>query len=71
MSEKPEEIDTPAGPCVRCHETPATGTCCSSHGKQLCHRCYRRTHYVEVCVAGCADCAVEGLDVVMSGRGGS
>jgi hypothetical protein len=28
----------------------------------LCHACYRRTHFVEVCVAGCPNCAREGLD---------
>lgn len=50
--------------CVRCHTTAAApGVCCSSHGKQLCHLCYRRTHFVEVCVAGCRDCAVEELPV--------
>jgi len=51
--------------CVRC-STPAQGVCCSSHGKQLCHRCYRRTHLVEVCVEGCKACQAEGLPVVMS-----
>jgi hypothetical protein len=50
-----------AEPCIRCNDVAATGPCCSSHGKALCHRCYRRTHFVEVCVAGCSDCAREGL----------
>ncbi|XTZ18155.1 hypothetical protein ACQSSU_12675 [Micromonospora echinospora] len=50
--------------CSRCETTPAApGICCSSHGKRLCHLCYRRTHFVEVCVAGCSDCAAEGLPV--------
>jgi hypothetical protein len=40
--------------CVRCskaldHSTPL---CCSSHNKALCHRCYRATHFVEVCRCG-------------------
>lgn len=49
--------------CDRCHATPAAGTCCSSHNKILCHLCYRHTHFAEVCVAGCKDCATEGLPV--------
>jgi hypothetical protein len=49
--------------CVRCKTGDATGLCCEAHGKQLCHRCYRRTHFVEACVEGCTDCAREGLDV--------
>lgn len=49
-------------PCSRCETTTARpGVCCSSHGKRLCHLCYRRTHFVEVCVAGCKDCAAENL----------
>jgi hypothetical protein len=47
--------------CERCASRAAVGRCCSSHGKNLCHGCYRRTHFVEVCVAGCALCAAEGL----------
>ncbi|MEV5819239.1 hypothetical protein AB0L22_08700 [Micromonospora haikouensis] len=51
-------------PCVRCAATAAAdGVCCSSHGKHLCHLCYRRTHFVEVCVAGCTQCTAEGLPV--------
>jgi hypothetical protein len=49
--------------CIRCTTTPSAGTCCSSHGKELCHGCYRRTHFVEVCVEGCVYCAREGLSV--------
>lgn len=53
--------------CVRCATTaPAPGTCCSSHNKRLCHLCYRRTHFVEVCVAGCRDCAAERLPMRLS-----
>lgn len=47
--------------CLRCKVTPSAGTCCSSHDKLLCHGCYRRTHFVEVCVEGCAACDREGL----------
>lgn len=54
-----------AAPCVRCTTTPAAGTCCTSHGKKLCHLCYRRTHFVDVCVAGCTECAAEGLPVLL------
>jgi hypothetical protein len=53
--------------CVRCEAAPSTGLCCSSHRKELCHRCYRRTHFVEVCVAGCSACAREGLSVKLEG----
>lgn len=49
-------------PCIRCRTAESTGTCCSTHGKLLCHRCYRRTHFVERCAAGCERCAREGLD---------
>ncbi|GAA3765767.1 hypothetical protein [Micromonospora maritima] len=50
--------------CIRCKTTEAApGTCCSSHDKKLCHLCYRRTHFVEVCVEGCRDCAAESLPV--------
>jgi len=48
--------------CERCPK-PKVGPCCSSHHKELCHECYRRTHFVEVCVASCSDCAAEGLPV--------
>lgn len=54
-------------PCERCHDVVSTGKCCSSHKKELCHRCYRQTHFVEVCVAGCEACAVESLPVLMDG----
>lgn len=56
---------TPTAGCVRC-PTPAQGVCCSSHGKALCHRCYRLTHFVEVCAEGCKACQAEGLPAVMS-----
>ena len=48
-----------AATCIRCESTPADGPCCSAHDKQLCHACYRRTHFVEVC--GCSSCEREGL----------
>lgn len=40
--------------CERCGEVTDEGSCCSAHNNLLCHRCYRWTHYVEVC--GCAAC---------------
>lgn len=52
--------------CVRCADQPGDRTCCSSHDKLLCHACYRRTHFVEVCVEGCESCAREGLPVVLA-----
>jgi hypothetical protein len=52
--------------CVRCTTANAAEVCCSAHDKHLCHLCYRRTHFVEVCVAGCRDCAAEGLPVNLS-----
>lgn len=53
-------------PCSRCGDTlAAVGVCCSSHNKNLCHCCYRRTHFVEVCVEGCPKCAAESLPVVL------
>lgn len=54
--------------CERCDEKPGE-TCCSSHGKHLCHGCYRRTHFVEVCVEGCSACGREGLPVLLARRG--
>jgi hypothetical protein len=53
--------------CVRCKASPTLAFCCSSHNALLCHGCYRRTHFVEVCVEGCTDCAREGLGVVLGG----
>jgi hypothetical protein len=47
----------------------AVGVCCSSHNESLCHRCYRGTHFVEVCVKGCTSCEAEGLPVVMRRAG--
>lgn len=50
--------------CIRCKTVPAAAKpCCSSHSAPLCHGCYRRVHFVEVCVEGCTDCAREGLEV--------
>lgn len=55
--------------CLRCEGKPADSICCSSHARELCHGCYRRTHFVEICgvpVEGggrrCSKCAAEGLD---------
>lgn len=62
----PNPADGPAT-CARCSTKPAqSGVCCSSHGRRLCHLCYRRTHWVEVCVTGCPDCATENLPVRLS-----
>jgi hypothetical protein len=52
--------------CVRCKAFNAVGPCCSSHRANLCHACYRRTHFVEICVEGCAECAAEGLDPLLA-----
>jgi hypothetical protein len=60
------EARTEKTSCARCATTTAAGTCCTSHNKALCHLCYRRTHWVEVCVAGCPQCAAEGLPVLLS-----
>lgn len=49
--------------CVRCANALSTGMCCSAHNKRLRHRCYRLTHWVEVCVVDCSVCAAEGLPV--------
>lgn len=52
--------------CERLHCTKDMHEiCCSSHNKALCHECYRRTHFVEVCVEGCDGCNVEGLAVIL------
>jgi hypothetical protein len=53
--------------CERCDNRPAVSRCCSSHDKNLCHRCYRITHFVEVCSKTCALCAAEGLPKVLTG----
>lgn len=53
--------------CYRCGTDPAVGQCCSTHGKHLCHSCYRRTHFVEVCIEGCELCRAEGLSRVLKG----
>jgi hypothetical protein len=52
--------------CVRCDQVVADGLCCSSHEHELCHGCYRRTHFVEVCVEGCTDCVRESLPLVLT-----
>lgn len=49
--------------CEFCKTEAGAETCCTSHSKNLCHLCYRRTHFVEVCVPGCGLCAAEGLPV--------
>lgn len=48
--------------CIACLLRPSAGLCCSAHKKALCHRCYRRTHFVEICAPDCSDCAAAGLD---------
>lgn len=48
--------------CERCQKSEPEVTlsvCCSSHGKTLCHRDYRLTHFVEIC--GCRRCEAESL----------
>lgn len=47
--------------CIQC-ESDSVGLCCSSHKAALCHRCYRLTHFVEICGSACDSCAREGLD---------
>lgn len=49
-------------------KTPATGICCTSHDKAMCHEDYRRSHFVEKCIEGCEFCAAEGLPVVLGPR---
>jgi len=55
-----------SGVCVRCIVKPDDGECCSSHAAPLCHRCYRLTHFVEVC--GCQTCIRDGLPKIMGER---
>lgn len=58
------ELDVPTFsvlPCERCGLAPGESDCCSSHQKWLCHKCYRVTHFVEVCGASCTKCQAEGL----------
>jgi hypothetical protein len=68
---QPEYDGCPNCPaCQRCSLVPLTGSCCSAHGSRLCHGCYRRTHFVEICTPGCSACASEGLpDGKALGRG--
>lgn len=56
----PDDRDGPPL-CSRCLMAESTGLCCSTHGRWYCHRCYRRTHWVELCVEGCELCAREDL----------
>jgi hypothetical protein len=53
--------------CERCNKESVSAAegCCSSHRKFLCHDCYRRTHFVEVCSAACTACAAEGLPTIV------
>ena len=55
--------------CVRCKERFAPAVCCESHGGLLCHRCYRLTHFVEVCGEACPLCRAEGLPVILRAGG--
>lgn len=57
----------PANRCERCAEI-SVGQCCFSHRKNLCHGCYRITHFVAVCVATCPECAAEGLPLIYPPR---
>ena len=51
--------------CMACGAVRRTvRECCSAHGNSLCHGCYRRTHFVELCIPDCRDCLDEGLPVV-------
>ena len=53
-----------ANRCQLCRVAVHVGQCCSFHGKNMCHRCYRVTHFVEVCVKGCTECAHENLPLI-------
>lgn len=48
--------------CGHCLIRDAAGICCSAHNKALCHGCYRRSHFVEVCAVGCVLCGAEELE---------
>lgn len=61
---------SPTGVCIRDGQ-PADALCCNAHKALLCHRCYRITHFVEVCVAGCTACAREDLPVILTSRQGA
>lgn len=41
---------------IKCPNLADHEPCCSSHGHPLCHACYRRTHFVEVCDCGRPNC---------------
>lgn len=47
--------------CVLCRQLSDHDTllCCTSHSTVLCHACYRRTHFVQVCHCGRPACAQE------------
>jgi hypothetical protein len=62
-------VSDEAGICWCCQRIRPTYVCCSSHRKALCHGCYRRTHFVEVC--GCQRCDCEGLPRVYPERAAS
>lgn len=55
-------IEPPAVFCMRCKSAEAVAVCCSSHNYLMCHRCYRRSHFVDRCGHDCEACAREGLD---------
>lgn len=66
VREIPAEEST--GYCISCYPYTCRvcrrrrgEVCCSSHDARMCHGCYRRTHFVEICVEGCEKCAAEGL----------
>lgn len=57
--------------CVRCLLARDVSQCCSSHGHDMCHRCYRLTHFVEVCSEECTRCKAENLPKILAGGPGS
>lgn len=50
--------------CTSCGECNDHDTlvCCTAHSLSLCHHCYRRTHFVQVCRCGRPECAEETTD---------
>lgn len=56
-----------AGICQRCERIRLLTHCCMAHMKEMCHECYRRSHFVEVCHPECTRCARDGLAPVLSG----
>jgi len=65
MADPQVDIEIEYERCEHCGKRPPVGQCCSAHGKRLCHRCYRTTHYVEVCTVGCEACTRERLPLVL------